>query len=231
MRKVIAVFGCFMVFLMQLTPILAQVESIDIKDIDAPGTYWVRLQYHDFEGNPYWKVVEMTITEDDLNQNTETLKRPDPAINSPKTERIDAQDLKIPRGSLERLTDLRLIELAKAHAWIEETGIQVPITTVIKEYGNTSETVLFKTERGTEKRVHVIPKSLNNVMWTSSPSNISSNTLDEGFQSVMFTHIKTTLLLLLLVPLIVISFMYLYTKKQIKEVNVLLYKKDQSLEL
>ncbi|WP_418514990.1 hypothetical protein [Erysipelothrix rhusiopathiae] len=231
MRKVIAVFGCFMVFLMQLTPILAQVESIDIEDIDAPGTYWVRLQYHDFEGNPYWKVVEMTITEDDLNQDTETLKRPDPAIINPETEGIDAQDLKIPRGSLERLTDLRLIELAKAHAWIEETGIQVPITTVIKEYGNTSETVLFKTEHGTEKRVHVIPKSLNNVTWTSSPSDISSNNLDEGFQSVMFTHIKTTLLLLLLVPLIVISFMYLYTKKQIKEVDVLLYKKDQSSKL
>ncbi|MDE8086177.1 hypothetical protein PT035_08915, partial [Erysipelothrix rhusiopathiae] len=72
MRKVIAVFGCFMVFLMQLTPILAQVESIDIEDIDAPCTYWVRLQYHDFEGNPYWKVVEMTITKDGLNQDTET---------------------------------------------------------------------------------------------------------------------------------------------------------------
>ncbi|AYV34078.1 hypothetical protein [Erysipelothrix rhusiopathiae] len=90
---------------------------------------------------------------------------------------------------------------------------------------------MFKTERGTEKRVHVIPKSLNNVTWTSSPSDISSNNLDEGFQSVMFTHIKTTLLLLLLVPLIVISFMYLYTKKQIKEVDVLLYKKDQSSKL
>ncbi|MBK2401973.1 hypothetical protein [Erysipelothrix sp. strain 2 (EsS2-6-Brazil)] len=231
MRKVIAVFGCFMVFLMQLTPILAQVESIDIEDIDAPGTYWVRLQYHDFEGNPYWKVVEMTITKDGLNQDTETLKRADPAIINPETEGIDAQDLKIPRGSLERLTDLRFIELVKAQAWIEETGIQVPITTVIKEYGNTSETVLFKTERGTEKRVHVIPKSLNNVTWTSSPSDISSNNLDEGFQSVMFTHIKTTLLLLLLVPLIVISFMYLYTKKQIKEVDVLLYKKDQSSKL
>ncbi|MBK2404678.1 hypothetical protein GTU75_06670 [Erysipelothrix rhusiopathiae] len=226
MRKIGVILGCMVLIVMQFTPLFATYESVNLDEIDAPGTYLVRLQFHDHEGRSYWKRVQMTITADDLK--TMDLKTLQSEPITSKTERIEAFDLKIPAGSLERLTDLRLIELAKAHAWILETQLEVPITSVIKEYGDGSDTVLFKTALGTQKRVQVFPKSLSNPTWTPSHPSHTSGRYDEGFQSIMFTHIKTTLLILLLLPIIVISFMYLYTKKQLKEVDVILYKKDQN---
>lgn len=224
-----------------LTPIFAlEDEKIydSLDDITEPGQYQVRIYFKDNDGNQHSDIVTITLEDDDIQliQNPEVINKPDNPTDTElknetqeiqgKTEIIVASNFGISRGTFNRLTNKRLIELAHAKAWIKETGETVPITSIIKEYKSGNEetyTVTFTTKNNTSIRIEVFETNPQVSEWvpvTEIPDNESD---DAPFSSITLTSITVSVVILLIIPIIVMSLVYLYTQKQAQNVDKLLY--------
>lgn len=220
---------CFCIF-----PVFANSEVYESFDeITEPGKYRVRIYYEDARGEQHSTVITVTITDDDLNTNQpkKTTTVVEGAVfeedSMSRTEMITASSFNITRGSLSRISNARLIELADARAWIKETGESLPIAKVERSFNDSEIEVLFETSNNTQIRVYVYELNPNEAKWTLTKNN------DDGipFQSITFSGIMLTIIILLIIPAVVISCIFLYVQKQIMHVDDLLYddtKKDQN---
>lgn len=226
MKRVVKFFLTVILTFSLFLPVFAENEVFESFDeITEPGKYRVRIYYEDAQGEQHSTVVNVTITDDDLNKDypSKTTSVVEVPIYEEdvlrRTEMITASSFNITRGSLSRISNARLIELADARAWIKETGESLPIAKVERSFSDSQIEVLFETANKTKIRVYAYELNPNVAKWT-----LTKNT-DDGipFQSITFSGIMLTIIILLIIPAIVISCIFFYVQKQIMHVDEILY--------
>lgn len=192
-----------------------EIDDSNLKNAKEAGSYPVIFTYVDENNYTYKETVYITITY----QHT--------IINEIFNEAIDAYDIEIAEHYFMQLTDSDLIQLAKARAWITQTGETLPIERVERQTLDASNgmyRVTFFTKRGTSTTITVIEKAEPIAIGYKNYYNVS--------QIGVSPLIIVTVLTLILVGIGIIAYNYYRSTRKIREVNKLLYevrKRDEGI--
>ena len=180
----------------------------DLDSIDESGTYFFEVYSYDENGKPFSEILKVTIT------------YPNTILNREEREGIDAQDVKVEKGTITNLSNQELITLANAHAWDLDTGKLIEIETVtlskVNDY-SADYTIVFSTAKGTSiqvnayefEEVHLLLK--NNTTKTSSIWNSYLRSL------------SVVLILLIVIPIILVIISFINAVRKARQVNDTLY--------
>ncbi|MFV0393633.1 MAG: hypothetical protein ACK5LC_04440 [Coprobacillaceae bacterium] len=206
--KTLKVLLVFIIFCSFTTIIHAEddEESITPEDIDKAGTYFVPIGSFDSDDET---VIRLNVT------------FPRTVISDENQEGIDAHDFQTTKKKIEKSTDTELIALANAYAWSVVDGSEVPITSVqLKESNATGigYIVTFKTDKGTSTTINV---------YITSSTNLEFETMycyDTDTREINAWTITTAIIILLVVPCIIMIFLYLFYYRNLKKVEKTLYR-------
>jgi|GEM_PF-5886969 len=214
------------VLLMQVPFLATSVEQApitieELEKIETAGTYPISIEATDREGRVVEKIIYITI------EFTRTVK------SEKYQEAIDAQDIKIEKDQIMKLTTPQLIELANARAWSTKDGAMIPITdTDIWKVNDYYYRVKFATKLGTTIEINVQE-------YQGQPFKLTNTIIHEAEQIYTMNQSfrKNVLVLSLLIfflPVTLLGILTYLTTKQINIVKKFIYddlKIDKSREI
>lgn len=206
----------FVTLFFAFTLISAHAQTLTIKEgqrIEKAGTY-----YYPFS----------VIGEDGVESSTErkaTIIFPYSVINQNLLEGIDAKDIHTNLENLDSLSQLELIDLARAHAWSIETGESVPIHSVSVHTENLKPGSAYKVTFATGKNTKI-----------SVDTYLSDNEVVPAIDK--YINLKPyhrfnprnlfwLLLLILIMPLLVFMISFAFINKKYKRTINLLFEQGE----
>ena len=195
------------------TVILPFTTTIATENIETSkaGTYPIKVTYIDETGRQHTKTAYMTVTKSKT------------TINREVGEAIDAHDIITTADPL-TLTKDQLITQAAAHAWRLENGEQLPITTVTTTMlDNTIKLyqVIFQTANGTTATIQLLQTDTTNII-TQAETYTYFDTGDEGLQTTLIISLSS----LVLLPILILVFVFWLVQKKQKKLLGLLYEEQ-----
>jgi hypothetical protein len=177
----------------------------ELEKIETAGTYPISIEATDEEGRVVEKIIYVTI------EFARTVK------SEKYQEAIDAQDIKVEKDKIMKLTTTQLIELANARAWSTKDGTMLAIKDVnIWKVNDYYYRVKFATELGTTIEINVQeyqgqPLQLNNTIIHEAEQIYAIN------QSIR----KNVLIVSLLIFFLPITFLGILTYLTTRQINII----------
>ena len=208
-RWLLGILMLFSLFMMNFISVNA--EEIDvIEEIEEAGTYFIEVATKDSTGNEIVKVIRMNVL------------FPKTVISVENQEGIDAHDITIEKNKITTLASDELIVLAGAHAWSTVDGRRIPIKHIVLEEAmekGVDYIITFSTEKGTSTTIKVYEVEQQVLGLGNSYINL------EELQHTNIVYVSLFAILLIVIPLIVMTIAYIYTRKEIKNTRKFLYNK------
>ncbi|MFV0392854.1 MAG: hypothetical protein ACK5LC_00440 [Coprobacillaceae bacterium] len=185
------------------------ISEEELSNVSKAGTYDVQIDAYDDNGKKYSKVVKVIVT------------FPNSVINYDNQEGIDATDIKIDKTEdIMSFSNQDLVDKANAHAWDLQTGEKVEIDSVKIDTQNKTH-VTFATKKGTEITVNCI----SGVEVLTTQNSLYNYVLVDESRQEIWVDFGIFILLLMFLPILLFTIIYLLLQRKIKQIKQVLYTK------